>query len=228
MSVSCGRNGFPIFIGFLYAVNTDKEPEAQMMHGLRRALDVQGVVPHPNRHGPSVIGADVTLCQKGAARTLAFCMMTTIEQLRSQILRAVERSSFRAVAQEVGMSPTGLKKFTAGASPYTATLRRLRTWYLNQTTADPQQVIDDRVSALTDLVQPEDRDLARAEILHILGSVRLMPHLASQEVGPPAGSDSEPPPTAVPAVPAGHTRCTSCGQVVAWRRYVAHQAEHTS
>jgi len=155
-------------------------------------------------------------------------MSVTVEQLRSHVVQAVEVSSFRAVAREVGMSPSGLKKFTAGASPYTATLRRLRTWYFNQTIADPQQVIDERVSAVTDLVQPEDRDLARAEILRILGSVRLIPHLATQEVGSPPESDSEPPSATVPAVPAGHTRCTSCGQVVAWRRYVAHQAEHTS
>lgn len=34
------------------------------------------------------------------------------------------------VAREIGMSPTGLKKFLLGTAPYSPTLRRLRRWYL--------------------------------------------------------------------------------------------------
>jgi hypothetical protein len=54
----------------------------------------------------------------------------TIRRLREAIAARAENTSLRNVAREVGMSPTGLKKFLQGTSPYSPTLRRLRSWYV--------------------------------------------------------------------------------------------------
>ena len=53
-----------------------------------------------------------------------------IQHLRDTASSRVEGSSLRRVAREIGMSPTGLKKFLLGTAPYSPTLRRLRKWYL--------------------------------------------------------------------------------------------------
>lgn len=53
-----------------------------------------------------------------------------VTHLRETAAARVENTSLRDVAREIGMSPTGLKKFLHGASPYAATLRRLRSWYV--------------------------------------------------------------------------------------------------
>lgn len=55
---------------------------------------------------------------------------TTIKHLREIAAARVENTSLRSVAREIGMSPTGLKKFLLGTAPYSPTLRRLRHWYL--------------------------------------------------------------------------------------------------
>ena len=49
-------------------------------------------------------------------------------QLRAAVEAGVERSSLRAVAREVGLSPTGLGKFLAGSRPYPSTRRKLERW----------------------------------------------------------------------------------------------------
>jgi hypothetical protein len=49
-------------------------------------------------------------------------------QLRAAVEAGVERSSLRAVAREVDLSPTGLGKFLAGARPYPSTRRKLERW----------------------------------------------------------------------------------------------------
>ncbi|HVH11557.1 MAG TPA: hypothetical protein VM759_00825, partial [Longimicrobium sp.] len=55
---------------------------------------------------------------------------TTIKHLRETAAARVENTSLRSVAREIGMSPTGLKKFLLGTAPYSPTLRRLRNWYV--------------------------------------------------------------------------------------------------
>ena len=45
---------------------------------------------------------------------------------------AVDRSTLRAVAVAVGMSPTGLRKFLDGTKPYGPTVERLRIWYYHK------------------------------------------------------------------------------------------------
>jgi len=46
-----------------------------------------------------------------------------------QVLRdEVERSTLRAVASRLGMSPTGLQNFLEGTQPYGKTREKLRAW----------------------------------------------------------------------------------------------------
>jgi hypothetical protein len=53
-----------------------------------------------------------------------------IATIRDHARRRVETTSLRAVAKEVGMSPTGLSKFLWGANPYAKTMLRLTEWFL--------------------------------------------------------------------------------------------------
>lgn len=54
----------------------------------------------------------------------------TLRHLREMVAARAENTSLRSVAREIGMSPTGLKKFLQGTAPYSPTLRRLRAWYV--------------------------------------------------------------------------------------------------
>lgn len=54
----------------------------------------------------------------------------SIQHIREAAAARVAATSLRKVAREVGMSPTGLKKFLDGTAPYTATVHRLRVWYV--------------------------------------------------------------------------------------------------
>jgi hypothetical protein len=53
-----------------------------------------------------------------------------VEHLRELAAGRVNSTSLRSVAREIGMSPTGLKKFINGTSPYGPTLRKLRKWHV--------------------------------------------------------------------------------------------------
>jgi hypothetical protein len=55
-----------------------------------------------------------------------------LERFRTALEAAIARSSLRAAAGDVGMSPTGLSKFLSGGQPYGKTLERLRNWYSRQ------------------------------------------------------------------------------------------------
>jgi hypothetical protein len=55
----------------------------------------------------------------------------TVHYMRALAAARVEHTSLRGVAREIGMSPTGLKKFLLGTAPYSPTLRRLRKWYVH-------------------------------------------------------------------------------------------------
>jgi len=55
-----------------------------------------------------------------------------LERFRIALEAAISRSSLRAVAEEVGMSPSGLTKFLDGASPYGKTVERLQSWYIRE------------------------------------------------------------------------------------------------
>jgi transcriptional regulator with XRE-family HTH domain len=68
-----------------------------------------------------------------------------IQHLRDTASARVEGTSLRRVAREIGMSPTGLKKFLLGTAPYSPTLRRLRKWYLQYGGAHPGSVGEEEV-----------------------------------------------------------------------------------
>jgi hypothetical protein len=68
-----------------------------------------------------------------------------IPTLRAFARSRVERTSLRQVAREVGMSPSGLDKFLAGAMPYRKTRRKLEAWYTRGAAFD----VDDEPSPET-------------------------------------------------------------------------------
>ena len=85
----------------------------------------------------------------------------TVQHLRDMAAARVESTSLRGVAREIGMSPTGLKKFLLGTAPYSPTLRRLRKWYLQHAALPTGEVsYHDASAALVVLIhdlQPEPR-----------------------------------------------------------------------
>jgi hypothetical protein len=85
----------------------------------------------------------------------------TVRHLRDAAAARVESTSLRSVAREIGMSPTGLKKFLMGTAPYSPTVRRLRRWYLQYAALPAAQVsYQDASNALVVLVHdlsPEPR-----------------------------------------------------------------------
>lgn len=53
-----------------------------------------------------------------------------LDRIRTALAEDVRRRSLRAVAQEVGMRPSGLKNVLGGTVPYAPTLAKVRAWYL--------------------------------------------------------------------------------------------------
>jgi len=51
------------------------------------------------------------------------------EEIRARLEAAVEMSSLRAVAAQVGVSPAGLQKTVNGANPHRRTLRKYCGWW---------------------------------------------------------------------------------------------------
>lgn len=76
-----------------------------------------------------------------------------IPQMREAVMERVERTSLRTAAREIGMSPSGLKKFLDGNMPYTKTIHRLRRWYLQHAAQAREELSDeDAYAALRVLV----------------------------------------------------------------------------
>ena len=93
----------------------------------------------------------------------------TVEYLRERAREAVHRISLRAVARQIGMSPTGLKKFLAGTAPYSPTLRRLRKWYLlNAAVPTGQVTYEDASAAIAVLTLDFPGDPRREAAEHVL------------------------------------------------------------
>lgn len=79
--------------------------------------------------------------------------------LRAAITREVSRSSLRRVAQDVGLSPNGLKNFLSGASPRLATRARLERWLAQR----PRREAGPRLTSLVRLLGDVTADLPPAE-----------------------------------------------------------------
>jgi hypothetical protein len=54
----------------------------------------------------------------------------SIDVIRAAVRTAIENSSVRQVARDVGMSPTGLTMALEAENPRAATMRKLREWYV--------------------------------------------------------------------------------------------------
>jgi len=85
------------------------------------------------------------------------------DPIREALRIAIERKTLRFVAVQVGMSPTGLQQFVAGARPYGKTKERTRAWFYRQSEMNALAP-DDAVRFLRQFVGtlPEpDRAIAR-------------------------------------------------------------------
>jgi hypothetical protein len=93
--------------------------------------------------GDSLRALMAELAQEG--ETASQSEQRLIPQLRAAVAERVERTSLRSAAREIGMSPTGLKKFLDGNMPYTKTIHRLRAWYVHHA-ADRQEETSDEAA----------------------------------------------------------------------------------
>lgn len=93
----------------------------------------------------------------------------SVEHLRDTAAARVENTSLRSVAREIGMSPTGLKKFLLGTAPYSPTLRRLRNWYVEVQSKEPGAVttLEGAAAAVNLLV----RDLPEREQREVVAGI---------------------------------------------------------
>lgn len=67
-----------------------------------------------------------------------------LERYRIALDDAIALTSLRAVAREIGMSPSGLTNFLNGTHPYGRTLERVRNWYYSRAgvhQARPEEII---------------------------------------------------------------------------------------
>jgi len=65
-----------------------------------------------------------------------------VARLRAALRDAVGSRTLRGVAEELGMSPTGLSNFIAGTQPYGKTLHRLRAWAERNGIGGPPPPVD--------------------------------------------------------------------------------------
>lgn len=96
-----------------------------------------------------------------------------VQHLREMAAARVDSTSLRGVAREIGMSPTGLKKFLLGTAPYSPTIRRLRKWYVQHAALPTGEVsyhdASAALSVLTHDLPPEPRRDAADCVLDCLG-----------------------------------------------------------
>ncbi|HEX8429848.1 MAG TPA: hypothetical protein VF625_01130 [Longimicrobium sp.] len=97
---------------------------------------------------------------------------TSVDQLRESVAIRVHSTSLRAVARQVGMSPSGLEKFIAGGTPYTNTRRKLMEWWFAEGRHPRSDLSADGVAvALGTLVRelpPERRERALHDLVGTL------------------------------------------------------------
>jgi hypothetical protein len=63
----------------------------------------------------------------------------SLRTLREAVVRRVEETSIRAVAEEIGMSRSGLHVLLRGSTPQPATRAKLVRWYVEQRGTPPTQ-----------------------------------------------------------------------------------------
>ena len=97
-----------------------------------------------------------------------------VEALREALRQHILRTSLRTAAREVGMSPTGLRGFVDGASPYVKTLRRTQAWYAHREMyeGDPDVAEAHAIEVLVASVPEARRGLARAQLAAMIAELR--------------------------------------------------------
>lgn len=65
-----------------------------------------------------------------------------VAQLRQLVRERVDQASIRGVAEEIGMSPSGLHVFLTGSRPHTSTVQKISAWASNrsQDSADQRDI----------------------------------------------------------------------------------------
>jgi hypothetical protein len=94
-----------------------------------------------------------------------------VEAIRAAVRLAVEATSLRSVARDVGMSPMGLKHFAAGTQPYSATFRKLTAWYaVHQAEAGgfSADTVRSALVVMTDGIPEEARGRVAAAVMDVI------------------------------------------------------------
>lgn len=99
----------------------------------------------------------------------------SVRVLRQAAREAMERTSSRAVARDVDMSPLGLREFIAGAEPRASTVRKLTAWYLRQREHGSDAPVDAEtaeaaIAFLLEHIPAHHRDDTRAALLELIRS----------------------------------------------------------
>ncbi|HZG42355.1 MAG TPA: hypothetical protein VEY93_05295 [Longimicrobium sp.] len=99
----------------------------------------------------------------------------SVSVLRQAAREAMERTSSRAVARDVDMSPLGLREFIAGAEPRSATIRKLTAWYIRQREHGSDapvnaETAEAAIAFLLEHIPAQHRDDARAALIQLIDS----------------------------------------------------------
>lgn len=99
----------------------------------------------------------------------------SVRVLRQAAREAMERTSSRAVARDVDMSPLGLREFIAGAEPRSATIRKLTAWYIRQREHGSDAPVDAEtaeaaIAFLLEHIPAQHRDDVRAALVQLIDS----------------------------------------------------------
>lgn len=90
-----------------------------------------------------------------------------VETLRDAVKARVSDTSIRAVAEEIGMSPSGLHVLLKGSDPHPATREKLVAWYIEQQRSKARSAVskadvDAAVQLLIRYVRDDGRPGAQA------------------------------------------------------------------
>lgn len=97
----------------------------------------------------------------------------SIDRLRNAIVLRVQATSLRAVARQVGMSPSGLDKFLSGGTPYTKSRRKLFDWlHRERHNLHSDLTADGMAAALGALVRDLAPDRREGALHTLLGTLR--------------------------------------------------------
>jgi hypothetical protein len=94
-----------------------------------------------------------------------------LTRVRELADKRVSASSLRAVAEDIGMSFSGLRKFLAGSDPHPGTVKKLTAWYVRSRVSGPPQPkpsarperaeIDAAIQLLIEFARADEREEVR-------------------------------------------------------------------